>query len=87
MLIDSVLGNQKSIHGVRIVPSADPPLGERRRWLELPEFRETEGQSFTLSPDGRVVYVRGTAESPVRYLRRDSQPVEQMQRAVDAANR
>jgi hypothetical protein len=86
-LIYSVLGNQKSIYRVRIVPSEDPPLGERRRWLDLPDFRETEGQSFNLTPDRRVLYVRGTAEIPARYLRVIPNWVEQMERAVDEANR
>jgi hypothetical protein len=82
-----VLGNQKSIYRVRIIPAEDPPLGERRRWLDLPEFRETEGQSFNLTPDGRVLYVRGTVETPARYLRVIPNWVEQMERAVDEANR
>jgi hypothetical protein len=86
-LVYSVKGTQSSIYRVRIVPTADPPLGERRRWLDLPEFRETEGQSFNLSPDGRVVYVRGNVEAPVHYLRIVPNWVERMKRAVDEANR
>jgi hypothetical protein len=72
---------------VAIVPSTEPPLGKRRPWIDLAEFRGTAGQSLALSPDGRVVYVRGSAEAPVRYLRVIPNWVDRMRRAVDAANR
>ena len=55
--------------------------------IAMPEFVETAGQSFTLSPDGRVVYVRGSAEQPVRYLRIIPHWVERMKWAVDEANK
>jgi hypothetical protein len=75
------------IERVAVTSSANPPVGSRRRWLQPQEFRRTAGQAFTLSPDGRVVYVRGAAEVPVRYLRVIPQWVDRMKRAVDVANR
>jgi serine/threonine-protein kinase len=75
-----------STERVTVVPSAEPPLGKRRRWIDLPEFRSTAGQSLSPSPDGRVVYVRGSAEVAVRYLRVIPNWVGRMRRAVDAAN-
>ncbi len=85
--LHGVLFDQKSIHRARFLPAADPPVTDRRRWLDLPDFRDTEGQSFNLSPDGRVVYVRGEPETPVRYLRVVPNWVARMKRAVDEANR
>ncbi len=75
------------IERVTVTPSAKPPVGRRRRWLLPQEFRRTAGQAFTLSPDGRVVYVRGAAEVPVRCLRIIPQWVDRMKCAVEAANR
>jgi len=72
---------------VAVVPSADPPLGRRRHWLDMSGFRGTAGQSYTIAPDGRVVYVRGAAEVPVRYLRVIPHWVDRMKRAVNEANR
>jgi hypothetical protein len=63
------------------------PIAQRRRWLALPEFITTAGQSYTLTRDGRVVYVRGSAERPVQYLRVIPNWVATMKRAVDDANR
>ncbi|PYP78832.1 MAG: hypothetical protein DMD35_10085 [Gemmatimonadetes bacterium] len=63
------------------------PIVQRRRWLALPEFITTAGQSYTLTRDGRVVYVRGSPERPVQYLRVVPNWVAHMKRAVDDANR
>jgi serine/threonine-protein kinase len=63
------------------------PTFQRRRWLALPEFITTAGQSYTLTRDGRVVYVRGVAERPVQYLRVIPNWVARMKHAVDEANR
>jgi serine/threonine-protein kinase len=65
---------------------AEPPEVVRRPWLKLPGFLETAGQSATLAPDGRVVYVRGAEETPVPYLRVIPGWVDRMRRAVDEAN-
>jgi hypothetical protein len=63
------------------------PIVQRRRWLALPEFITTAGQSYTLARDGRVVYVRGSPERPVQYLHVVPNWVAHMKRAVDEANR
>ena len=72
---------------VRIDPWSDPPGFQRRRWIEAPRQVGTAGQSFALTPDGRVVYVQGAEEVPVRYLRVIPNWVDRMRRAVDEANR
>ncbi len=76
-----------AIDRVRMDLSGATPSFSRQRWVAMPEFVETAGQSFTLSPDGRVVYVRGSAEQPVRYLRIIPHWVERMKWAVDEANK
>jgi hypothetical protein len=55
--------------------------------MELPDFLDTAGQSYQLTPDGRVLYVRAPTDEPKRYLRVAPHWTEQMERAVDAANR
>ena len=45
------------------------------------------GQSFTITPDGRVLYVQGAADKSARYLRVIPNWVEQMKAAVEEANR
>lgn len=62
------------------------PAVQRRRWLALPEFITTAGQSYALTRDGRVVYVRGSPERPVQYLRVVPNWVAHMKHAVDDAN-
>ena len=42
---------------------------------------------YTLTHDGRVVYLRGAPERPVAYLRVVPDWVSKMKRAVDEANR
>jgi eukaryotic-like serine/threonine-protein kinase len=65
--------------------SGPTPTFQRRRWLAPPEFRTTAGQSYTLTRDGRLVYVRGSPERPVQYLRVIPNWVTRMKRAVDVA--
>ncbi|MGK2935089.1 MAG: protein kinase domain-containing protein [Gemmatimonadaceae bacterium] len=67
-------------------PSSNPPFGERRQWLDLPEFRGTAGLSTALS-NGGIVYIQGEPAQPVRYLRVVPRWVDRMKHAVDAANR
>ena len=72
---------------VAVDASSDPPVGVRRRWLDLPHYRDTPGASTALLPDGSIVYIQGAADQPVRYLRVIPRWVDRMKEAVDAANR
>ncbi|MGE0347559.1 MAG: protein kinase [Gemmatimonadales bacterium] len=70
-----------------IDPSAATPVGRVTRSYRLPGFNDTAGQSFTITPDGRVLYVRGADDKAARYLRVIPNWTTQMKRAVDEANR
>jgi hypothetical protein len=67
--------------------SSGTPVVARRRWMDLPGFIDTAGESYKLTPDGRVLYVRGASDQPKRYLRVIPNWVTRMERAVDEANR
>jgi hypothetical protein len=70
---------------VRLDPTATNPIVERRRWIDAPGMVATAGPSSMPTADGRVVYVQGAPELPVRYLRVIPNWVERMKRAVDEA--
>src|SRR5690606_8398248 len=70
-----------------IDPNAATPVGRVTRSYRLPGFNDTAGQSFTIPPDGRVLYVRGADDKAARYLRVIPNWTTQMKRAVDEANR
>ncbi len=76
-----------SIVRVGIEAGDGSPRLTRTTWLALPDFQDTAGQSAALTPDGRVLYKRGVASEPIRYLRVVPDWVAQMERAVDEANR
>lgn len=76
-----------SFERLTLDPSSDPPLGERRRWFEAPGMMDTAGQSFSLTPEGRVLYVQAREEKPPTWLRVVPDRVARMERAVDQANR
>ncbi len=67
--------------------SSGTPVVTRRTWMDLPGFIDTAGESYQLTPDGRVLYVRGAGDEPKRYLRVIPDWVTMMKRAVDEANR
>jgi hypothetical protein len=48
---------------------------------------DTAGQSFTVTPDGHVVYVQGRVERGVPYLRVIPNWTTLMKQRVDEANR
>ena len=79
-------GSTTSVDRITIDFSGPAPAFHRRRWLAMPEFVATAGQSYTLTHDGRVVYLRGSAERPVQYLRVIPDWVSKMKHAVDEAN-
>ncbi len=70
---------------VTVNPSADPPIGEPRPWFSDPRFTGTPGQSYTITPDGGLIYVQGPARQTAAFLRVVPNWVEQMKRAVDGA--
>ena len=72
---------------VRLDPGAANPIVERRRWVDAPGMVATAGPSSMPTADGRMVYVRGAAEVPVRYFRVVPNWVAKMKRAVDEAVR
>ena len=78
---------QPSLDRVTLDLSGPAPAFQRRRWLAMPEFVTTAGQSYTLTRGGRVVYVRGSPEREVQYLRVIPNWVSRMKRAVDEASR
>jgi hypothetical protein len=71
----------------RVDVSRGTPVVTRSSWMSLPGFIDTAGESYQLTPDGRVLYVRGATDEPKRYLRVIPSWVTQMERAVDEANR
>ncbi|MDX2207828.1 MAG: protein kinase [Gemmatimonadales bacterium] len=66
--------------------NAASPVGRPTTTHELPGFNDTAGQSFTVTPDGRVLYVQGARDRSARYLRVIPNWVQQMKSAVDEAN-
>jgi hypothetical protein len=76
-----------SIDRITIDFSGPAPVPHRRHWLTLPEFVETTGPSYTLTHDGKVLYLRGAPERPVQYLHVIPDWVSKMKHAVDEANR
>jgi hypothetical protein len=63
------------------------PTFVRRRWLTPPHMVETAGESFQVTPDGRILFVQTVEPVHPRYLRVIPDWVRQMKRAVDQANR
>jgi DNA-binding beta-propeller fold protein YncE len=72
---------------VRIGSSPAGPVGRPELWYRDPNFSDTPGQSYTLTGDGRLVYVRGPERTPATYIRVVPHWIEQMKRIVDEANR
>ena len=86
-LVFFVADGPKGFDRVQLDPRRDPPFFGRHRWIDTPRILGTAGQSSALMPDGRLVYVQGDAEQPVRYLRVIPNWVARMRRAVDEATR
>jgi serine/threonine-protein kinase len=86
-LVFSGYGNVHTFKVVTIDPTADPPVGDVRTWYSDSLFTSTPGRTYTVTPDGGVVYVQGPARRTGAYLRVIPNWVEQMKRAVDEANR
>jgi len=76
-----------AFHRVTVRPGGGAPTVVDRRWFEAPLMIGTAGQSFALTPAGQVLYVQGSAQKAVPYLRVIPDWVERMKLAVDEANR
>ena len=85
-LMYSVYGTTTRFYRVTIDAGADPPVGDRRLWLEARNVVGTPGLSATLTPDGRVVFVQGEEPKRATYLHVVPDWVSRMKRAVDEAN-
>jgi hypothetical protein len=79
-------GGMTAIDRITIDFSGPAPDFHPRRWLTLPDFVNTAGKSYTLTRDGRVLYLRGAPERPVTYLRVIPNWVSTMKQKVDDAN-
>jgi len=79
--------DEPTVDRASIDVSGGTPVVTRRTWMNLPGFIDTAGESYQLTPDGRVLYVRGASDEPKRYLRVIPDWVTQMKRAVDETNR
>jgi hypothetical protein len=75
-----------SWYQVRIDPASGEPAGPGTLWARDPRFSDTSGWSNRPTRDGGIIYVQGPAETSVGYLRIIPNWVEQMKKAVDAAN-
>jgi Tol biopolymer transport system component len=79
-------GTTMAIDRIAFDFSGPEPTFHRQRWLALPGFVNTPGPSYSLTPDGKVLYLRGAPERPVQYLRVIPDFVSKMRHAVDDAN-
>ncbi len=87
LTLNRVFGREARIERVEVDATRTPPFFGRRSWVVLPDFRDTAGQSYAITPDGRILYVRGDEVPPVHFFRIIPDWVRQMKRAVDEANR
>jgi serine/threonine-protein kinase len=76
-----------SWYRVEVSGSGGNPAGQPTVWHTDPRSADTPGQSYKLTWDRGLVYVRTPEREPVTYLRVIPNWVEQMKRAVDEANR
>jgi hypothetical protein len=72
---------------VRVNPATGEPLGVAVLWGRDPRFSDTSGWSNRPDHSGGVVYVKSPQQPDPSFLRVIPNWVEQMKRAVDAANR
>ena len=75
-----------SVYRTRIGPRAVAPVGSRDLIARDPRFADTPGWSTALTPSGELIYLQSPAENLGFYVRVIPGWVDQMKRAVDAAN-
>ena len=71
----------------RVNPGGIPPFDDPVLWTLDPRFADTDGPSYTISPDGDLVYKRSPDDNRGYYVRVVPDWVSEMKRAVDEANR
>jgi hypothetical protein len=84
MMVYNGLG---TMYRVPIDASSARPVGEPQPWFSDPQYKDTAGPSFLVTPDGGLMYLQGISENSASYLRVIPNWVEEMKRAVDQANR
>ena len=72
---------------VTIKTTANRVSFDRDYVLSALRMIETPGESYTLTPDGRIVYSQAPPVEDARFFRVVPNWVEQMKRAVDEVNR
>jgi serine/threonine-protein kinase len=75
-----------TFHRVRVDGAMNPPVGESTVWMVDPQFADTDGPSFAVSPEGDLVYKRSSAENHGYYFRVVPGWIAEMKRAVNEAN-
>ena len=76
-----------SMYRTRINANASAPVGSKELIARDPRFADTPGWSLAPTADGDVIYLQSPSENLGFYLRVIPDWVNQMKRAVDAANR
>jgi hypothetical protein len=76
-----------SVWRARIDPAARSPVAGKELVIRDPRFADTPGWSTAYTPAGELIYLQSPSENLGFYLRVIPNWVEQMKRAVDAANR
>ena len=76
-----------SVYRTRIEPNARSPVGSKELVVRDPRFADTPGWSLATMPGGDLIYLQSPSENLGYYLRVVPGWVDQMKRAVDAANR
>ena len=74
-----------TFHWLRIDPATGEPHGESRPTWRDERFIDTPMRSQALTPDGRLVYVRGSGRATGQYVRVVQDWMSQLRKAVKAA--
>jgi len=83
----SVTSTGATFYRRRLVPEADPPLTEPELIISDPDFADTPGYSYAITPGGEIVYMHALEGNQGHYFRVVPGWVERMKRAVDEAAR
>jgi hypothetical protein len=72
-----------TFYRMRVSADSTQPLGKPSRWFTDPDFSDTPGWSFSVMPDGGVMYLHGAARNSATSLRVVPNWVAAMRAAVD----